>query len=65
MFEYASVPDQVAVTIMEAISSPQPKLCYPVGQDAIAMLEKKKELTDEQFAECMRSSMARVAPSQR
>lgn len=65
MFERASVPDQVAAAIMEVISSPQPKLRYPVGQDGIAMLEKKKELTDEQLAEYMRSSMAGVAPSQR
>lgn len=65
MLDHTSTSDQVAAVIMEAISSPKPKLRYPVGQAAVAMLEKKRELTDEQFAEYIRNSLAGVAPSQR
>ena len=65
MLENASTSDQVAATILEAISSPQPKLRYPVGQDINAWLEKKRNMTDEQFQDYMKNSMASVAPSQR
>ena len=62
----ASTPDQVAATILQAISSQEPKLRYAVGQDVIALLEKRRTLSDEQFQEHMKNSMARVlAPNQR
>lgn len=61
----ASTPDQVAATILQAISSQEPKLRYAVGQDIVALLEKKRTLTDEQFQEHMKNSMVNLAPNQR
>jgi NAD(P)-dependent dehydrogenase (short-subunit alcohol dehydrogenase family) len=61
----ASTPDQVAATILQAISSQEPKLRYAVGQDVVALLEKKRTLTDEQFQEHMKNSMVSLAPNQR
>jgi NAD(P)-dependent dehydrogenase (short-subunit alcohol dehydrogenase family) len=61
----ASTPDQVAATILQAISSQEPKLRYAVGQDIVALLEKKRTLTDEQFQEHMKNSMVSLAPNQR
>jgi NAD(P)-dependent dehydrogenase (short-subunit alcohol dehydrogenase family) len=65
LLENASTSDQVAATILQAISSSEPKLRYPVGQDVNSWLEKKSTMTDEQFQEYMKNSMASVAPSQR
>jgi NAD(P)-dependent dehydrogenase (short-subunit alcohol dehydrogenase family) len=65
LVEHASTSDQVAVTILQAISSQEPKLRYPVGQDAATWLEKKNTMTDEQFQEYMKNSLASLAPSQR
>ena len=62
--ENASTSDQVAATIIEAISSPEPKLRYPVGEDVISWLETKSTMTDEQFQEYMKNSMASLAPTQ-
>lgn len=61
----ASTPDQVAATILQAISSQDPKLRYAVGEDVVALLEKKRTLTDEQFQEHMKNSMMSRAPNQR
>lgn len=61
----ASTPHQVAATILQAISSQEPKLRYAVGQDVVALLEKKRTLTDEQFQEHMKNSMVSLAPNQR
>jgi NAD(P)-dependent dehydrogenase (short-subunit alcohol dehydrogenase family) len=60
----ASTPDQVAATILQAISSQEPKLRYAVGQDVVALLEKRRTLTDEQFQEHMKNSMASLTPNQ-
>jgi NAD(P)-dependent dehydrogenase (short-subunit alcohol dehydrogenase family) len=65
LWENASTSDQVAETILQAISSTEPKLRYPAGQDVITWLEKKSAMTDEQFQEYMKNSMAGLAPSQR
>jgi NAD(P)-dependent dehydrogenase (short-subunit alcohol dehydrogenase family) len=61
----ASTPEEVAATILQAILSQEPKLRYAVGQDAVALLEKRRTLTDEQFQENMKNSMASLAPNQR
>jgi NAD(P)-dependent dehydrogenase (short-subunit alcohol dehydrogenase family) len=61
----ASTPDQVAATILQAISSQEPKLRYAVGQDVVALLEKRRTLTDEQFQEHMKNSTASLAANQR
>jgi NAD(P)-dependent dehydrogenase (short-subunit alcohol dehydrogenase family) len=65
LWKNASTSDLVAETILQAISSPEPKLRYPVGQDVLTWLEKKTAMTDEQFQEYMKNSMAGLAPSQR
>jgi NAD(P)-dependent dehydrogenase (short-subunit alcohol dehydrogenase family) len=65
LIKHASTSDQVAATILEAISSPEPKLRYPVGHDVATWLEKKSTMTDEQFQEYMKNSLASLAPSQR
>jgi NAD(P)-dependent dehydrogenase (short-subunit alcohol dehydrogenase family) len=64
LMEHASTSDQVAMTILQAISSPEPKLRYLVGQDASTWLEKKSMITDEQFQEYMRNSLASPTPGQ-
>jgi NAD(P)-dependent dehydrogenase (short-subunit alcohol dehydrogenase family) len=61
----ASTPDQIAATILQAISSQEPKLRYAVGQDVVALLEKRCTLTDEQFQEHVNNSMVSLAPKQR
>ena len=66
MMEKATTsPDEVAMAILQAISSLEPHLRYPVGHDALAWLEKKSILTDEQFQKFMKNSMANAVPSQR
>jgi NAD(P)-dependent dehydrogenase (short-subunit alcohol dehydrogenase family) len=65
LWETASTSDQVASTILQAISSPEPKLRYAVGLDAAEWLEKKSAMTDEQFQEYIKNSMASLAPNQR
>ncbi|HEX6561096.1 MAG TPA: SDR family oxidoreductase [Nitrososphaera sp.] len=63
--EHASTPDQVAETVLQAISSPEPKIRYHVGQDATMWLEKKSAMTDEQFQEYMKNSFASPVLGQR
>ncbi|HZB79651.1 MAG TPA: SDR family oxidoreductase [Nitrososphaera sp.] len=63
LFERASTADEVAMAIVEAISSNEPKLRYPVGENPAILLEKKRELTDEQFADYVRNMIANPAPS--
>ena len=63
--EHASTSDQVAATILQAISSPQPKVRYPVGQNASTWLEKKRVMTDEQFQEYWNNSIVSLAPGQK
>lgn len=64
LWETAITPDQVAETVLQAVSSPQPKLRYPVGF-AATWLEKKSSMTDEQFQEYIQNSMASQAPARR
>jgi NAD(P)-dependent dehydrogenase (short-subunit alcohol dehydrogenase family) len=65
MMENASTPELVAKSILQAISSSEPNLRYPVGHDALTWLEKKSILTDEQFQDFMQNSMANAVPSQK
>jgi NAD(P)-dependent dehydrogenase (short-subunit alcohol dehydrogenase family) len=65
MLEHASTPDRVAQAIFEAISSPETKLRYLVGQDAADWLQKKSKMTDEQFQEYMKNLIVAVAATQR
>jgi NAD(P)-dependent dehydrogenase (short-subunit alcohol dehydrogenase family) len=65
LWENASTSDQVAATILQAISSPERKLRYPVGSDVAVWLEKKSTMSDEQFQEYMMTSLGSLAPHQR
>jgi NAD(P)-dependent dehydrogenase (short-subunit alcohol dehydrogenase family) len=49
MSEMGTPPQEVAKTIIKAISSDNPLPRYPVGNDAIMFLEAKKEKTDIEF----------------
>ena len=62
-YETGITADQVAETVIQAVSSPQPKLRYPVGI-ASAWLEKKSSMTDEQFQEYIQNSIVSLASSQ-
>src|ERR671923_264130 len=64
LWENASTSDEVAATILHAISSPEPKLRYPVGSDVAVWLEKKSTMSDEQFQEYMMTSFGSLAPRQ-
>ena len=65
LWENASTSDQVAATILQAISSPERKLRYPVGSDVAVWLEKKSTMSDEQFQEYKMTSLGSLAPRQR
>jgi short-subunit dehydrogenase len=65
LWESASTSDQVAATILQAISSPERKLRYPVGSDVAVWLKKKSTMSDEQFQEYMMTSLGSLAPRQR
>jgi NAD(P)-dependent dehydrogenase (short-subunit alcohol dehydrogenase family) len=65
LWENASTSDQVATTVLQAISSPEPRLRYPVERDVAVWLEKKSTMSDEQFQEYMMNSMASLAPRQK
>ena len=49
MSEMATPPQEVAKTIVKAVSTDNPLPRYPVGNDAIMFLEAKKEKTDMEF----------------
>lgn len=49
MSEMGTPPQEVAKTIIKAISSDNPLPRYPVGNDAIMFLEAKKDKTDIEF----------------
>lgn len=66
MMKHSSPSDQIAgIIILQAITSPEPKLRYPIGQDAVPWLEKKNKMTDDQFQEYISISAMSIAPSQR
>ncbi|MGI0074779.1 MAG: SDR family oxidoreductase [Nitrosotalea sp.] len=49
MSEMGTPPQEVAKTIIKAVSSENPLPRYPVGNDAIMFLEAKKDKTDIEF----------------
>ncbi|MGI0017686.1 MAG: SDR family oxidoreductase [Nitrosotalea sp.] len=49
MSEMGTPPQEVAKTIIKAVSSDNPLPRYPVGNDAIMFLEAKKDKTDIEF----------------
>jgi NAD(P)-dependent dehydrogenase (short-subunit alcohol dehydrogenase family) len=56
-FEKGSSASEVADTVLEAVTSDNPKARYIVGEDALKLIEKRKNTTDEQFARLVMSSV--------
>ena len=48
-FQNPTYPDTVANTIWEATTTDQPKLRWPIGEDAVAMLKGRQSITDEEY----------------
>ena len=48
-FRAAAQPEEVARTILEAITTPSYKLRWPVGADALGLAAGRPKLSDEQF----------------
>ena len=56
-FEKGSSPKEVAGTILEAITSDNPKFRYIVGQDASKLMEIRKNTSDEEFGKIVMNSV--------
>jgi NAD(P)-dependent dehydrogenase (short-subunit alcohol dehydrogenase family) len=62
-FEKGSTASEVADMVLEAVASANPKARYIVGEDALKMMEKRKNTTDEEFARLvMNSVLGRDSP---
>jgi NAD(P)-dependent dehydrogenase (short-subunit alcohol dehydrogenase family) len=56
-FEKGSSPIEVAEVVLEAITSQDPKTRYLVGNDAMKMMEKRNDTTDEEFGKVVIDSV--------
>ena len=56
-FEKGSSPIEVAEVVLEAAASQDPKPRYLVGNDAMKMMEKRKDTTDEEFGRLVMDSV--------
>ena len=62
-FEKGSSAGEVADMVLEAVTSDNPKARYLVGEDALKMMEKRKNTADEEFARLvMNSVLGRDSP---
>ena len=57
IIEHATPPEEVAKTILHAITSNNPELRYLVGNDMIMMVETKKSMSEEDFRKMMMQSV--------
>ncbi len=57
IIEHATPPEEVAKAILHAVTSNNPELRFPVGNDIIMMLETKKSMSDEDFRNMMMQSI--------
>lgn len=53
MLEKGTIPQYVAKTVLEAVTSKNPKLRYLVGKDVEQWIENKKKMSDEEFHDMM------------
>jgi NAD(P)-dependent dehydrogenase (short-subunit alcohol dehydrogenase family) len=53
----SSPPEQVAKTILDAITSKNPKLRYTVGNDADSIMKARKSMPDEEFMEMIKKQL--------
>lgn len=56
-FEKGSSPIEVAEVVLEAATSQHPKPRYLVGNDAMKMMEKRNDTTDEEFGRLVMDSV--------
>jgi short-subunit dehydrogenase len=56
-FEKGSSPKEVADTILEAVTSGNPKFRYIVGQDASKLMDIRKNTSDEEFGKIVMNSV--------
>ena len=56
-FEKGSSPIEVAEVVLEAATSKDPKPRYLVGNDAMKMMEKRKDTADEEFGRLVMDSV--------
>jgi len=56
-FEKGSAVSKVADMVLEAVTSDNPKARYLVGEDALKMMEKRKNATEEEFTRLVMNSV--------
>ncbi|MGH9965612.1 MAG: SDR family oxidoreductase [Nitrososphaeraceae archaeon] len=56
-FEKGSTASEVADMVLEAVTSVNPKVRYLVGEDAMKMMKKRNNTTDEEFAKLVMNSV--------
>jgi NAD(P)-dependent dehydrogenase (short-subunit alcohol dehydrogenase family) len=56
-FEKGSTASEVADMVLEAVTSINPKARYLVGEDAMKMMKKRNNTTDEEFARLVMNSV--------
>ena len=57
IIEHATPPEEVAKAILHVVTSNNPEVRFPVGNDIIMMLETKKNMSDEDFRKMMMQSI--------
>ena len=57
IIEHATPPEEVAKAILHVVTSNNPEVRFPVGNDIIMMLETKKSMSDEDFRKMMMQSI--------
>jgi NAD(P)-dependent dehydrogenase (short-subunit alcohol dehydrogenase family) len=56
-FEKGSAASEVADIVLEAVTSDNPKARYLVGEDALKMIEKRRNMTEKEFARLVMNSV--------
>lgn len=57
MLENGSTPELIAKTVFDAVTSDNPKIRYPAGNDVKQWLESKKKMSDEDFFNMMKQNL--------
>lgn len=55
-FEKGSAASEVADMVLEAVTADNPKARYLVGEDALKIMEKRKNTTEEEFTRLVMNS---------
>ena len=54
---FSSSPLDVAEVILKAVKSNNPEIRYLVGNDAISLIEKRKNMSDKEFENWIKESL--------